>query len=199
MAQHSPSSHGRVVSIPLEDFGVLQSRYQNVKLAERARMVIADAEPALKAAERILDLISQNAHAAKAFQSLRANHALVGKMRVSEARHSLGDSTVDFVQITRHKLAVWRKTMERVANGEGIAVNSAGKEYIPGSEPVALAIASIVGISNYLSIVQLAIGEVAKLDNSDINYWQTSLAEMRRCATVLSDYEQAACLVGQVH
>lgn len=189
----------RLISIPLEDFGVLQARYNSLPLSKRAQTVLDDARPALEAAEHILHILETYPQTAQAFERLRNNHALVGKMRATEARQALCDSSHDFVQLTRHKLSAWRRTMQRVAEGEGIAVNASSKEYIIGSEPIAIAIAAISSMSHYLAIVQLAIGELVKMDNTHPSQWPSSLAEMRRCATVLSDYEHASSLNTQVH
>lgn len=195
---HNPHYPTRLIAIPLEDFGLLQARYATMSLATRAQTVLVDAEPALQAAERILVSIADHAQINAVFDHLRNNHALVGKMRASEARQALADTSNDFIQVTRHKLASWRKTMERISLGEGIARNAASKEYIIGNEPIALAVAGISSLSSYLAIVQLAIGELAKRDTTNTG-WAMNLAEIRRCATVLSDYEHASNLTTQVH
>lgn len=199
MQQEYMANPQRLISLPLEDFGLLQARYSSLSLAKRAQTVLEDAKPALDAAESILHILESHPSASQAFERLRNNHALVGKMRVSEARHALVDGSNDFIQLTRQKLASWRKTMQRVALGEGIAINASAKEYIIGSEPIAIAIAAISSMSNYLAIVQLAIAEIGKMDANHPSQWPSSLAEMRRCATVLSDYEHASSFTTQVH
>lgn len=179
---------------PLEDFGVLQSRYQALGLAGRAQAVLADAAPALKAAEHALSALAEHPQGKKLFSVLRGDSLLIGKMRASEAKNMLMDSACDFVEGTRHKLAAWRKTIERLSNGEAI-MSEGGKEFIPGHAPLALALIGNACVSNYLSIIQLAFAELAKTDSS----YKITVAEIRRCSTVLSDCEVASGIDKLVH
>ncbi|NBX03531.1 MAG: hypothetical protein EBR02_05655 [Alphaproteobacteria bacterium] len=180
--------------IPLEDLGALQTRYQPMKLAERAKTVLVDAQPALLAAERILTKLKDHSHTIRVISRLRADGSLINKMRACEARNVLLDSKVDFMDTTMNKIAAWRKTMQRVAKGEGIHTNANGKEYIPSSDPMAIAVFGISNLGHYLSIAQLIIADVAhadKVDKLPTSEWTACVAEMRRCATVIGDYEFA--------
>lgn len=188
-----------LVSIPLEDLNLLQARYKPMGLAARAGAVLRDAAPALETAERILAKLEEHKQVGKAIEKLRADHSLIHRMRSCEARNVLLDDKSDFIQASRNKIASWRKTMQRVADGEGVLVNGGGKEYIPSSDPIAMAIFGISHLGHYLSIAQLIIADISKSDNSLADEWKAAVAEMRRCATVISDYEFAAALTGQVH
>jgi len=180
--------------LPLADFGALQTRYQALRLASRAEAMLKDADPALQAAEQLLDVLSAHPECKKLFVSLRANSLLIGKMRPSEAKNMLTDTSCDFIEGTRHKLAAWRKTMERLGQGEAI-MSEGGKEFIPGHAPLALAILGNACVSNYLSIIQLVLAELAKIDEE----YKSTVAEIRRCATVISDCEVASGLDRMVH
>ena len=184
--------------IPLEDLGLLQTRYQNLSISARAGAVLKDAEPALVAAERILHKLSEHKATSKAIGKLASDSPLIARMRSCEARGVLMDNKADFIHTTHNKIASWRKTMLRVSQGEGVAVSSSGKEYIPSSDPVALAVYGISHLGQYLSITQLIISEISKLEK-EVLEWSSAGAEMRRCATVITDYEFAAGLTSQVH
>lgn len=191
------SGTASVMSIKIEDFGVMQSRYEAMKLAERALAVIKDAEPALAAAERILGTIADHDKIKQAFDKLRKNALLTGKMRASEARNMLLDAGDDFIAGTRRKLAAWKKTMERIGQGEGVS-NNGGKDFIPRDVPIALAVAGSSGLASYLSIVQLSVAELAKIDEKNATSYPATIAEIRRCATILSDCENASGIAASV-
>ena len=184
--------------IPLEDLGKLQTRYQAMKLAARAAAVLSDAEPAMQVAERILQKLAEEKQTARAISRLASDSPLIARMRSCEARGVLMDTKTDFIQSTINKMAAWRKTMQRVSQGEGVATNSAGKEFIPSSDPIAMAVFSISHLGSYLSIAQLIISEIAKADKGNLE-WSNAVAEMRRCATVITDYDFAVGLTAQVH
>lgn len=182
----------------LIDFGLLQSRYQGMKLAHRAKAVLHDAEPALHAVENILQFLEDSPQTKDIFDSLRNNNELLGKMRASEAKNKLIEDKGNFLRDTRQKLAAWQKTMERLGDGEDVRVES-GKEYIPAKAPVAMAIIGSASASNYLLIVQLALMNLLKTDPANGNVYKTKIAELRRCATVLSDCEHASGIQALVH
>lgn len=179
--------------LKIEDFGELQARYQALSLSERASHVLADACPALQMAERIFSELSTHASCKELLDKLRKNSMLVAKLRPSEARVTLMDDSCDFMKETLRKLAIWRKTMERLASGEAIGYNGS-KEFIRAEEPLALTIAGTFGISNYLSIGQLVLMELSKMEGNKKKEYASMTAEIRRCATVLSDYENALLL-----
>lgn len=179
--------------LPLVDFGQLQQRYNSMKLAKRAETVLADAEPALKMATDILTKLQANAKTANVLETIQKNPAIVGKMRPSEAKNMLLDEHKNFIETTCHKLAVWRKTMERVAAGEGVVADKE-REYISSHLPVAVAVSSIGAISAYLAIVQLTLAELAKTDGKNAAKYQSDLAKIRRCATFLSDCDLASSI-----
>ncbi len=184
------SQHG-LAHMKIEDFGLLQARYQPMKVSARAKAVLEDAQPALQVAERVLNALSSLTETKASFDKLRKNGMLMGKLRPSDARVALMDSSCDFIKETTRKLATWRKTLERLAAGEGVGADSQ-KDYIRSDEPVALAVAGAIGISNFISIVQLALMDISKLDSKNAATYSVMTAEIRRCATVLSDYENAA-------
>jgi len=197
MQSGTRSSAMKSMPVRLEDFGALQLRYQSLQLAKRATMVLEDAEPALNAAEDILKTLAANTHIKQAFLNIRRNQLLTDRMRPSEARTMLMDANSDFINGARHKLAAWRKTMERVSAGEDIRVEQ-GREYIPGDAPLAMAIAGNSLVSSYLSIIQLVLAELKKIDVANIANYTSVTAEMRRCATVLSDCEIASAIASVV-
>jgi hypothetical protein len=189
----SPSQpiSSRLTATPLVDFGELQARYQAMGLANRALAVLEDAKPALSVAEEVLQLLLGTPQSKEIFATLRKNSVLLDRMRPSEARTHLMDSSSDFVETTRHKLAAWHRTMERISKGEGI-VSDKNREYIPGSEPLALAIAGNSCVSSYLSIIQLALNELGKKGGDNAARFASAMVEIRRCATLLSDCEIAS-------
>jgi len=192
----SPSA--TTASAPLEDFGKMQARYQSLTLAGRASAVLKDAEPSLQTAETTLKTLSANQNIKQIFAKIRKNPSLTGKMRPSDARDLLMDASSDFIDATRHKLAAWRKTMERISNGEDIVIEN-NREYIPVDAPLALAIAGTSQVSNYLSIVQLSLMELCKSDPANAESYRSTMSAIRRCATVLSDCECASAMSSVVH
>lgn len=182
----------------LADFGSLQKRYQSLPLTDRAKAVLADARPALQTAQSILEELAAHDQKKRLFDGLRNNAALTGKMRASEARAALIDPNNDFIDTTLHKLASWRKTMERLADGEGIAKDGKG-EYIPGEAPIAAAVVSMGSASGYLAIVQLALTELSKADVRHAGQYKAHIARIRRCSTLISDCESASSINALVH
>lgn len=187
-----------LLNLKIEDFGELQARYQAMRLSDRAKAVLSDAEPALKTAERIFSELGANDACKQVFEKLRKNSALIAKLRPSDARVALMDGSCDFLKETQRRLATWRKTMERLAGGEAIT-SSGNREYIRAEEPLAIAIVSALGISSYISIVQLVLMELSKSDEAAKLKFASMTAEIRRCATVLSDYENASSFEKVVH
>ena len=177
--------------IKLEDFGELQARYQGLGLARRAAAVLYDAEPALCLAETILETLSTTKPVLAAVLSIRKNMLVIGKLRPSEAKNILMDSDVDFIESTRRKLAAWRKTMERLRDGESIETNGT-KEWLPRNSTLALAIMGNASVSSYLSVIQIVLGEAVRLDGTHASHYAKTTAQVRRCATVLSDCEIAS-------
>lgn len=195
ITQSSPLS---TTSIPLEDFGQLQARYQSLPLTGRASAVLKDAAPALQTAEDILKSLADSHNIKLIFAKIRKNASLTGKMRPSDARDLLMDNGSDFIDGTRRKLAAWQKTLERISNGEDI-VSENDREYIPIDAPVALAIAGTSQVSNYLSIIQLALMELSKSDAKNSDKYRDMMSGIRRCATVLSDCENASDISKAIH
>lgn len=184
--------------IPLEDLGKLNARYQALDFISRARQVLHDAEPALRVAEQILRTLAAHEKTPSIIAHLRSDGSLISRMRNCEARGVLMDGNNDFINATLHKIASWRKTMQRIAAGEGVEKSASGIEYIASSNPVAMAVFSISHLSHYLSITQLIIADLSRIDKSSPN-WNHAIAEMRRCATVIADYEHASGFSTQVH
>lgn len=191
-------SINNIAAVPLKGFGELQARYQPLKLAARAGAILDDAEPALDAAQRILIALMEHPSIDRAFQALTGNHILHGRLRASEAKSLLLDGKEDFLEITQARLSAWEKSMERLRHGEAIASDQS-KEYIPGDAPLALAIAGSGNLSQYLGIVQLAVGELMKIDSKQTGKHLSTSAELRRCATVLSDCEDASGIRTVIH
>lgn len=189
---------GSVIAVPLRNFGELQARYEPLGLAARAGAILDDAKPALEAADRILKALKQHDAIAAAFTELRSNHALHGRLRASEAKSLLLDGREDFLEVTAARIAAWEKSMERLSRGEAIA-ESRDKEYIPGDAPLAMAIAGSANLSQYLGIVQLAVGELIKIDAKHTGMHLSTSAELRRCSTVLADCEDASGIRTVIH
>jgi hypothetical protein len=187
-----------IAMLPLADFGELQQRYQSMALPRRARAVLADAEPALRIADQVLAGLHSTPKIHGTLETIRKNTVLTSKMRPSEARNMLMDGNADFIDTARRKLQAWRKTMERLAGGEGV-INEAGLEYVPGHAPVALALACISTTVQYLSIIQLALDNLAKSDARNAAKHLSNLAKIRRSATLISDCENASGISAQVH
>lgn len=187
-----------LLSLPLENFEHLQARYHAMPLAERAARALADAGPALEAAEAILLQLAAGHKMKPLFESLRGNAALTGKMRGSEAKTALMDGNADFLDASRKKLSSWRKTMERLAAGEGI-MGESGTQHIDAQAPVAAAILGGASVSGFLSIVQIALAEMGKADTEHAAVYSSNIAKIRRCATILSDCDNAASFIGCLH
>jgi hypothetical protein len=187
-------------SIPaqLADFGQLQAKYQSLPLSQRAEAVLRDAEPALKTAESILQILSDNKKSKQALTTIRKNLPLAGKLRPSEAKNMLMDPDNDFIQITLHKLAAWRKTMERLSHNEDIKKEN-GQEYLPANSALALAVAGNSRVSNYLSIIQLILAELIKADAKNASQYNLTTIQVRRCSTILSDCEVASDIATAIH
>jgi hypothetical protein len=185
-------------AMQLADFGELQARYQALSLSTRAAAVLKDAEPALQTAEQMLAALANHPKTRHIFDNIRKNQALMGKMRPSEAKNMLLDGSNDFIDVTRKKLSAWRKTMERIGQGEGV-ITEKSREYISSQVPLAMALASVATVSSYLSIVQVALGELSKIDSKNAFQHNSMLAKIRRCATLLSDCENAASFTTVVH
>ena len=179
-----------MLAMKIEDFGVMQARYQAMSLAGRAAAVLSDASPALAVMEHILGVLSVQPKARHAVAALRKDHMVIGRMRASEAKTNLMDETVDFIRITSQKLAAWCKTLHTIADGKAKA--SLLGEGVP--EHMAIAMAGISSVSSYLVIVKLIVPQLAKLDPSRTQEYESMLVEIRRCATVLSDCETASGL-----
>lgn len=187
-----------ISTITLEDYGKLQERYQALPLSERAGAVLSDAEPALAAATDILAMLASNPKIKHMIDVVRKNPALMGKIRPSDAKNTLLDASNDFIDVTRKKLAAWRKTMERLSRGEGIIVEQ-NHQYISSQMPLAVAITSIADVSSYLSMVQLVLSELAKTDEANASLYQSHLVKIRRCSTLLADCENASSFAKVIH
>ena len=194
----APSAPVSFESLRLEDFGALQARYHGLKLTHRAGAMLADAKPALQLAEEILQSLGQGSKTKQLFERIRKNSALIAKMRPSDAKTALLDGSVDFMDVTRKKIAAWRKTIERISLGEGIVVENS-QEFLSSSNPLCAAVLSVGSLSHYLSVIQLAIAEQAKQDSANAVYYQSLTTKLRRCATVISDCESASSLSSLVH
>ncbi len=182
----------------LEDFGALQARYQPLPLTQRAQAVLHDAKPALDTCAQLLSELAAQPTIEQIFDSVRNNPLLVGKMRPSEAKAALLDGNNDFIAVVTNKLASWQKTMERLGAGEGILMENK-REYIQGDAPVAMALLSVSALDSYLAVIQIALGELAKIDPDSASQHQSAIAKIRRCATLLSDYDSAAALRAVIH
>jgi hypothetical protein len=186
------------ILLPLEDLGALQARYEPLPLATRARTVLKDAGPAFETANRILDELAAYSNVKQIFNVIRNDPSVCGKMRASEAKLILQDATNDFIAATRQKLAVWQKTMERLGQGEGIA-REKNHEYIASDKSVAMALLSVNALDSYLAVIQLAWAELAKLDEKNAPKYQSNIVRIRRCGTLISDYDNASSLRLLIH
>lgn len=178
------------ISVSLQDFTAMQERYQALPLAARAKAALDDAQPALELAEDVLKALAKQKETAAALANLRKSAALLGRLRPSEAKNHLMDSGNDFLQSTLHKLAAWHKSMARLSGGEGI-VKDGLKERMAPDAPLTLALIGSGGASNYLSIIQLVLGELVRLDGANASQYAKVTAQIRRCSTILGDCEAA--------
>jgi hypothetical protein len=172
-------------AMKIENFSDMQNRYQNLPVSRRASVVLSDAAPALSTAQEILDTLSGQPKIAKAIHNLRNNSLIISRIRNSEAKSVLMDSSVDFIKATSRKLKEWHKTLECIAQGKTQVTII--KEYLP--EHLCLAVA---GGSSYLALIKLIIPELTRLDNLNQALYNSMLADIRRCTTILSDCECAS-------
>lgn len=184
--------------LPLPRFEELEKRYQGLGIRARAQLMLDDAKPALKAAEEVLHHMAENPKTRAIISKLRKDTAVIHKMRPSEARNMLLDTHTDFIDVSRRKLQAWRKTMKRLARGEGI-IQESGMEYIPRHLPVASAYSCITTTPHYLHIIQVILTELEKKDRKHAEKYHFSHVRVRRCSTVLSDCETAAAISAQMH
>lgn len=191
MPENLAAMQPRQMPVKLEDFGDLQARYQGLCLSKRAASVLYDAEPALATAEDILESLSANSYMNEALGTIRKSLPLIAKLRSSEAKNILIDSSNDFVESTRRKLAAWRKTMERLSSGESIVMDGE-QERLPRDSALAVAIMGNSSVGSYLSIVQVVLGEMVRLDGTNASQYAKTTTQVRRCATILSDCEIAS-------
>jgi hypothetical protein len=182
----------------IQDFGSILDRYQALPLAGRARVMLDDGRYALDVAEKIVKEVAEHDAVKTLFDRLRKNAMLLGRMRPSEAKNALQDHGSDFPAVTIQKLAAWAKTAERLSEGEGI-VTGKGGEYIPGNQPVAAAIMSMCSLGGYLSVIQLALDELCRMEPEKKMHYQSNIVKIRRCATMLADCEHASAVGLAVH
>jgi hypothetical protein len=169
--------------MPIENFSEMQSRYQMLPLANRASAVISDARPAISAAEKILNNLASHAKLDKAITNLRNNSLLTSRIRSSEAKSALMDSSIDFIQMASGKITAWSRTLQHIASGKTKAT------LIKDNVPEHL---SLVGVSSYLPLIKLVIIELSKLDKDNEAGYEAMLSEIRRATTILSDCECAS-------
>lgn len=187
-----------LTGIKLEDFGLLQARYQAMPLSSRASAVLNDAEPALQAAEDIISTLISKPKIKQILDGVRKNPAITGKMRPSEAKNLLMDGSQDFLDVTRKKLAAWRKTMERLSRAEGVVIEN-NQEFISRQAPLAAAMTGVLDVSSYLSVAQIALSEMVKADGGATSVYASLLTKIRRCGIFISDCENAASFASSVH
>lgn len=187
--------HNQMKNIPapfmmqIENFGDMQARYQILSLVGRASAVISDVEPALTTAQRILKTLADNPKTPQAVASLRGNSVMLSRIRASEVKSVLMDDSVDLIKSAAQKLTKWDQNLRMIASGE--AQVKLMKENIPEH-------LSVSGGSGYLALIKLVIPELAKIDKANQAAYDTMLAEIRRCTTIISDCECASELNSMV-
>jgi hypothetical protein len=62
-----------------------------------------------------------------------------------------------------------------------------------------LALFSVNALESYLAVIQLALMELAKIDEKGASHHQSNIAKIRRCATLISDYDHASSLRTVIH
>jgi len=167
----------------IENFGDMQTRYKTMRLNDRAKAVIDDADAAVTLTKNILGELEKSKQTAEALSKLRNNAFIISRIRTSEAKSALMDESVDFIKTSYQKLVKWQKTLEHIAQGKTKAVIV--KETVPEHLTVA-------GASSYLALVKLVIQELIKLDEKNKEKYDSMLAELRRCTTIISDCEYAS-------
>jgi hypothetical protein len=174
---------GSATLMPIENFGDMQARYQIMPIASRALAVLSDAEAALTTAKRILISLEEQPKISLAIANLRKDSLLTSRVRASEAKTVLMDDGVDFIQTTTQKLTQWHRTLWLISQGKTKATIM--KENVPAH-------LSISSVTSYLALIKIIIPELSKLDTDNKNAYDTMLAEIRRCTTILSDCECAS-------
>jgi hypothetical protein len=169
--------------MPIANFGDMQARYQIMPIASRALAVLSDAEIALTTTKRILKELAENSKFSQATANLRQDYFLTSRIRAGEAKTAFMDDCIDFIQITTNKLIQWHKTLWLISQGKTKATIM--KENIPNH-------LSVTGATEYLALIKLIIPELSKLDDNSSTNYNTMLAEIRRCTTILSDCECAS-------
>jgi hypothetical protein len=185
-------------SLTLIGYTELVNRYESQGLAKRAEMILVDALPAMEMAEYIFGQLEQCDKLDQSFINIRKNHALIDKVRGSNARNALIDTSSNFIDITRQTMAKWTNTLQRIAGGEGI-IRINGCECLDETSPLALAIAGYGQISNYLAMTQLILNELMIIDTQNNQTYTALVAKTRRCSTVLSDYENMLSIIKKAH
>lgn len=198
MTSTNTASEPRTMPSKLADYGELQNRYQNLPLAERAKTLLYDAEPAIQLANSILEQLAENNNTKQAINDIRLSLPLIAKLRSSEAKNILIDSSVDFIEATIKKVAAWRRNMQRLSQGEGIQ-NNGENEYIAGDTTIALALIGNGSVSSFLSIIQIILGEMVRIDGANASHYAKTTAQIRRCATILSDCDTASDITKNIH
>ncbi len=171
------------IQMKIENFGELQARYQMLPMANRASAVISDAEPVLTAAQRILANLSKQPKLQQAISNLRNNTATISRIRASEAKTALLDDSIDFIKVASQKLELWHKTLGLIATGDTKA--TLVKDKLPEHHSVASG-------SGYLSLIKLILMELSSVNKDNRSEYDSMLAEIRRCTTILSDCECAS-------
>lgn len=175
------NAHPAVMKI--ENFDEIQARYQMMPLANRAMAVISDAKPAFTGAQRILNELAKESNLQKAITHLRGNTSIISRIRPSQAKTELMDSSVDFIKTAGNKLTQWHKTLDMIASGSTKATLVTSRQ----SEQHC-----IVSVSGYLPLIKLVINELSVLNKNNADTYNSMLAEIRRCTTILSDCECAS-------
>ena len=175
--------------IALSDYGELQTCYAGMSPVERAQAVYDHAEPSVRLALGLLDVIAGLPDCHTAITQLRANDEIMRRLRHNEARATLLDAKVDYLAVCAQKLLAWHQAIRRVAIGEAVNTDNA----------LGIILQAHQGVSAYLSLVPLILGEMSHIDAQHASQYAKATAQLRRCATMISDCETAsdimACLL----
>ncbi len=165
------------------NFSDMQNRYQMLPLTSRASAVISDAGQASAAVQRILEQLAGQDDLKQAIANLKHNSITIARIRPSEAKTALMDDSINFVDMTAKKLDMWQKILQNIAIGKVHAtiVQDNFSQYV-----------TLAGVSGYLAMIMLIIGELGKLNEAKRSLYDSMLGELRRCTTVLSDCECAS-------
>lgn len=192
-----PFSKYVTATIPLTDYSKLQSRYLGLDLISRAQKVYEDAQAAVTLSQELIEVISQLPESKKALTLIRNDAQLVGRLRNSEAKMVLMDSNADYFSVCKQKIAAWHLAISRLIQKEDV-IEMNGDLVVPADSALGTTLTMHQGVSCYLAILPVVLGELSQLDAANASQYAKTTAQIRRCGTLISDCETASELISCV-